>query len=181
MFRQLLFAQMIRIPPSGRSSRLGPAQAPRARGRARVAGTLGFAIAALAAYCTSAGATGAHSAGTISGVATGRLHLVRAEGSTLIEEGPVSGALTGRASARLKTGAAYTATFTIRTSSGVIHGRGQAQPGKKPGRYESFRGSFVTLGGSGRYAHITGSGGLYGVFDRRADSVVIQTTGRLAY
>ena len=80
----------------------------------------------------------------------------------------------------MKTGAAFTATFTIRTSSGVIRGRGQAQPGKA-GRYESFRGSFVALGGSGRYAHITGTGGLYGVFDRRADSVVIQTTGTLAY
>jgi hypothetical protein len=40
---------------------------------------------------------------------------------------------------------------------------------------------FVTVGGSGRYVRVAGRGGLYGVFDRRTDAVVIQTTGRLSY
>lgn len=142
-----------------------------------------FALIAVVAACWSCGAStvGAHSTRSISSVATGRLHLVRAEGATLFEDGPVSGALTGRASARLRIGARFTAAFTIRTGAGLIRGHGEAEPDGSPGRYESFRGMFVTVGGSGRYVRVAGRGGLYGVFDRRTDAVVIQTTGRLSY
>jgi hypothetical protein len=119
--------------------------------------------------------TSAHAAHTLSGTATARLHLVRAEGSQLIEEGPVSGALTGSASADLHTGAVFTARFTIKTNHGTISGRGQATP-HGSGRYQSFRGTFYPTSGNGRYTHISGHAGLYGVFDARTDSVVIQTT-----
>jgi hypothetical protein len=122
----------------------------------------------------------AHAARTLNGTATAHLHLVRAEGSELIEEGPVSGALTGSARAELRTGAVFTASFTIHTSAGSITGHGHANP-HGSGRYQSFSGSFLATHGSGRYAHVSGHGGLYGVFDRRTDSVVIQTTGTLTY
>jgi hypothetical protein len=118
----------------------------------------------------------ARAAHVLGGTATARLHLVYPEGSELIEEGPVTGALTGSARATLHTGAVFKASFTIRTSAGSISGHGEAQPGGS-GRYQSFKGSFLASGGSGRYAHIRGRAGLYGVFDRRYDSVVIQTTG----
>jgi hypothetical protein len=122
----------------------------------------------------------AHVAGTLHGTANAHLHLVRAEGSELIEEGPVSGVLSGSASGEFHTGAIFTASFTIRTHDGTISGHGQATP-HGTGRYQSFSGSFLATNGSGRYAHIRGRGGLYGVFDRRTDSVVIQTTGTLTY
>jgi hypothetical protein len=118
---------------------------------------------------------------TLTGTATAQLHLVKANGARLIEEGPVTGALRGSARAELDLGAIFTAAFTIYTHTGSITGKGQANP-HGAGRYESFSGSFQAIKGSGRYAHITGRAALYGVFDRRTDSVVIQTTGgKLTY
>jgi hypothetical protein len=140
-----------------------------------VLAALGLAVLLLASRAaTSEGSR------TIHGLATAHLHLVRAEGSTLIERGPVSGALVGSAQAALKTGAAYTGKFTMSTAAGTITGTGQATPAKA-GRYQSFRGSFHVVSGTGRYAHVHGEARLYGVFDRRTDSVVIQTEGSLAY
>ncbi len=122
----------------------------------------------------------AHVARTLNGTATAHLHLVKAEGSQLIEEGPVSGALAGFARAELNASAVFTASFTIHTHGGSITGHGRATP-HGSGRYQSFSGSFLATSGSGRYAHISGRAGLYGVFDRRTDSVLIQTTGTLTY
>lgn len=122
----------------------------------------------------------AHAAGVLDGKATARLHLVQVEGSELNEEGPVAGVLTGTARGALHLGAVFVASFTIHTRSGSITGRGTAIP-HGTGRYQSFAGSFTATGGRGRYAHIRGRAGLYGVLDRRTDSVVIQTTGRLTY
>jgi hypothetical protein len=122
----------------------------------------------------------AQAARSLDATTTGRLHLVRAEGSQLFEEGPVSGAVVGSMRAALTTGAVFSGTFTTRTSAGSISGRGRAAP-HGSGRYQSFSGTFVVTGGSGRYARVRGQGGLYGVFDRRSDSVVIQTTGKLSF
>jgi len=122
----------------------------------------------------------ASGARTIHGLATAHLKLVKAEGSTLIEKGPVSGALNGSAQARLKTGSSFTGQFTMKTAAGSITGVGRATPGKA-GRYQSFHGSFRVVSGTGRYAHVHGEARLYGVFDLRTDSVVVQTEGTLAY
>jgi hypothetical protein len=137
----------------------------------------GYCFATFATLLAIGGAlSSVASARVLEGTATAHMHLIRAEGSELVEEGPVSGALVGSAKAELHTGAVFTASFTIRTSAGSISGHGQANP-HGSGRYQSFSGSFVATGGSGRYAHISGHAGLYGVFDRRTDSVVIQATG----
>jgi hypothetical protein len=99
----------------------------------------------------------------------------------LFEAGPVTGALSGSARAALDVGANFTSTFTITTRAGSITGKGQATP-HGTGRYQSFSGSFLAVSGTGRYAGIAGRAGLYGVFDRRTDAVVIQTTdGKLSY
>lgn len=117
----------------------------------------------------------------IHGLATAHLTLRKAEGSTLIETGRVSGAINGSVSARLKTRSRlFTAEYTITTASGSITGNGRATP-SGTGRYQSFHGSFRTTAGTGRYARIRGEARLYGVFDRRNDSVVVQTVGSLAY
>jgi hypothetical protein len=146
--------------------------------------TLLLAAGAMASAVGSVAArqpTSAQTARMLSGTATAHLHLIEAEGSELIEEGPVTGALTGTARAELHTGAVFKATFTIHTRAGSITGEGRATP-HGAGRYQSFSGSFRATSGSGRYAHISGRAGLYGVYDRRTDSVVIQTTdGALSY
>jgi len=117
---------------------------------------------------------------TLSGTATATLHLVKPNGSRLIEEGPVSGLLHGSANGAVHTGARFSGTFTIRTRAGSISGSGTATP-HGSGRYESFSGLFTATGGTGRYAHIHGHTGLYGVFDRRTDSVTVQMQGTLSY
>jgi len=149
-----------------------------------IASTVLASAAALIAYPATSVAgngTSARIAPVLQGTATAHLHLVSAEGSELFEEGPVSGALVGSAHAELHTGSLFTASFTIHTSAGSISGHGQANP-HGSGRYQSFAGSFLATSGTGRYAHIKGSAGLYGVFDRRTDAVTIQATGgKLTY
>jgi hypothetical protein len=86
--------------------------------------------------------------------------------------------------ADLHTGAVFTGSFTIHTHAGLITGNGTAKPSEESRgtRYESFHGTLVVRGGSGRYAHARGTAGLYGVFDRRYDSMLVQTTvGTLTY
>lgn len=117
---------------------------------------------------------------SLNATTTAHLHLVKAEGSELFEEGAVSGALPGSMQAKLKTGAVYTGSFTTHTHSGSIKGYGNAKP-HGAGRYQSFSGTFIVTGGTGRYAHVSGHAGLYGVFDRRTDAVTVQTTGKLSY
>jgi hypothetical protein len=158
----------------------------RRRGRARglaalaILATAGVMPISTAASSAAGGQAAAHAARWLNGTATAHLHLVRAEGSRLFEEGPVSGALPGSMRAELDTSAIFTGSFTIRTHGGSIKGHGRATP-HGSGRYESFGGSLVITGGSGRYAHVNGRANLYGVFDRRSDSVIVQTTGKLAY
>jgi hypothetical protein len=122
----------------------------------------------------------AHPARSLNVTATAHLHLIKPEGSELYEEGPVTGSLPGSMRAQLDTGSVFTGSFTIRAQNGSIKGRGKATP-QGSGRYQSFQGSFTVTGGSGRYAHANGHAGLYGVFDRRTDSVIVQTTGKVSY
>lgn len=117
---------------------------------------------------------------SLNATTTAHLHLVKTEGSELLEEGPVSGSLVGSMQAELVTGAVYTGSFTTVTREGSIKGHGTATP-HGSGRYQSFSGRVVVTGGTGRYAHVRGHAGLYGVFDRRHDSVIVQTTGKLSY
>jgi hypothetical protein len=124
--------------------------------------------------------TAAHAARSLNATTTAHLHLVKAEGSELFEEGPVTGTLPGSMQAQLKTGATFAGSFTTHTSGGSIKGHGSATP-HGAGRYQSFSGTFIVTGGTGRYTHISGHAGLYGVFDRRTDSVIVQTTGKLSY
>ena len=140
-----------------------------------------IAVAVLACSpVANAGSVLAQTASTLDGTATARLHLVKPEGSELIEEGPVSGALSGSARGDFYTGAQFTGTVTIRTHAGSISGRGRATPDGS-GRYQSFSGTFTLTGGTGRYTRAHGHVALYGTFDRRSDSVVVQTVGSFSY
>ena len=122
----------------------------------------------------------AHAARSLNGTATAHLHLVKPDGTQLLEEGPVTGALPGSMRAVIDTGNVFTGNFTIRTHGGTIEGNGRATP-HGAGRYQSFSGTITLTGGTGRYSHAHGRAGLYGTFDRRTYAMVIQTTGRFSY
>jgi hypothetical protein len=164
------------VQPSEIGDRWG--RRPRSLAVASRAGGLALSLGLLLLLAASPAIS--DGARTIHGLATANLHLSRAEGSTLIETGPVSGVIVGRAQARLKTGSSYTGKFTMSTAAGTITGLGKATP-SKAGRFQSFRGSFRAVSGTRLYAHVRGEAALYGVFDRRTDSVVVQTVGTLTY
>lgn len=82
--------------------------------------------------------------------------------------------------AHVDVGATFMGSFTISARGGSITGHGTAIP-HGSGTYESFAGSLVVNGGSGRYAHAHGHAGLYGTFDRDTYAFVVQTTGTLLY
>lgn len=122
----------------------------------------------------------AHAAHVLKATDTAHLHYVSASGSVLFDEGKATGTLPGSMRVHLNLGSTFTGTFTIHTSGGSITGHGSATP-HGSGRYESFSGTLTVTGGSGRYAHARGHGGLYGTFDRETYALVIQTTGSLTY
>ena len=122
----------------------------------------------------------AHFARTVSGNVSAHLHLVKASGSRLLEEGTASGGLPGRIRADLDVGATFTGTLTVYTSRGAVTGHGTAVP-HGSGRYESFSGTFTITGGTHRYAHAHGKAELFGTFDRRTYALVVQTHGKLTY
>jgi hypothetical protein len=150
-------------------------------------------VAARAAALAAVAATFAPQAGIASGpparasrtlAATDTAHLrynaKASEGATLIEEGSATGSLPGKMHARLKIEGTFSGTFSLATRGGTLKGRGVAKPSGS-GRYESFRGSLVVTGGTGRFTHAHGTAGLYGVFDRVKYQVTVQTTGSISY
>ena len=76
---------------------------------------------------------------------------------------------------------AVSARFTIYGAGGSISGRANARLSNPTSPDPSFRGAFSITGGSGRYAHVHGTGELFGVFARRGYGLVVQTIGELPY
>jgi hypothetical protein len=163
-----------------RISDIRPRRAPKALAATVVVVAVGtIVIFPTVSYSSGHKAT-ARASRSLNAATTAHMYLVKAEGSELFEEGAVSGALPGSMQAELKTGAVYTGSFTTHTHGGSIKGHGTATP-HGAGRYQSFSGTFIVSGGTGRYAHVSGHAGLYGVFDHRTDAVTVQTTGKLSY
>ncbi len=113
---------------------------------------------------------------------TAHLHYVTARGSYLLEEGSASGPLGGTVKARVRIAADISGSFTFYPRGGTISGYGLAGL-HESGRYVSFGGTLKVLGGTGRYAHASGHGRLYGVYNRGTPhlELTIQTTGSLSY
>jgi len=137
-----------------------------------------------AAYATGAAHRApearAHMAHTLKASDTAHLRYLSASGSLLLEEGQTNGTLPGRMRAHVNVGATFTGSFVTYTRYGTIVGHGRATP-HGSGTYESFSGTLVVTGGSGRYAHAHGTAGLYGTFNRDNYAFVVQTTGTLLY
>jgi hypothetical protein len=122
----------------------------------------------------------ADAARVLSATDTAHLHYLSSSGSLLFEEGKATGTLPGSMRVHLNLGTTFTGSFTIYASGGSIEGHGSATP-HGSGTYESFSGTLTVTGGTGRYAHAHGHGGLYGTFDRSNYALVIKTTGSLTY
>jgi hypothetical protein len=122
----------------------------------------------------------AHAAHALKATDTAHLRYLAASGALLLEEGQARGTLPGKMRARVSVGAIFSGSFVTYTRYGTIRGRGIATP-HGSGTYESFAGTLVITGGSGRYTHAHGTAGLYGTFDRDNYSFVVQTTGTLLY
>ncbi len=115
-------------------------------------------------------------AGIVSVKDAAKLHLAGANGNTLVEEGKASGTLPGSARVTLNVGTTTaTSSFKLQLSGGSITGYGTVRlHSGKSGQYDSFDGSVAISHGSGRYAHASGSGNLYGVIDRANDNPLCQ-------
>ena len=111
---------------------------------------------------------------------TGHLHLLKAFGSVLLEEGAAAGTLPGLAKVRLH-----------RRLDGhrLLHDPNQIRDHlwQRTRSVALLRQILelrrLALGdhGTGSYAHAHGSGKLYGVIDRRTSSLTVQTVGTLSY
>ncbi len=132
-------------------------------------------VAALGVY-----AGPARAARALKATDTAHLRYISASGSLLYEEGAATGTLPGRMRVHFNVGATFSGSFAIYTRGGAIKGHGTATP-HGSGVYESFAGSLVVTGGSGRYVHAHGRAGLYGTFNRGSYGLVVQTTGTLLY
>ncbi|MHB1538538.1 MAG: hypothetical protein ACYCST_20505 [Acidimicrobiales bacterium] len=146
----------------------------------RAAPPLFVAIALAPTAAVVAPAAAAGRSGEITDTAS--LHLLSADGNTLIESGRASGDLPGtvRVSLTLRSADA-TSKFTIQTSggslSGVAHGK------LKTGRagWDSFGGALSVQSGTGRFRGARGNGGLYGSIYRVTDAVKVKVSGKLRY
>jgi hypothetical protein len=113
----------------------------------------------------------------------GHLHLVEREssGSTLVEQGPVTGQFPCSVKAWFTIDASIVASVVIYPrDGGTIKGRVTATI-HGSGVYESFAGSLVVTSGTGRYTHAHGRAGFYGVFNRQTYATKVQIAGRLTY
>ncbi len=141
---------------------------------------LALAVAALSATYAAGIRPIARTAGTQNVKDEAHLHLTGTNGSLLIEEGQATGLIPGKVKASFEIESAVTSNFTIYAHGGSINGRGKGTL-HSTGPNSSFGGSLRITGGTGRYKHAHGSGGFYGVINRKTDAVTVQTSGQLAY
>ncbi len=138
-----------------------------------------------ASFCLALGPLAALSAAhTLAVNDTAHLTLKNPSGSgaTLLEEGSALGSLPGTVRARLTVGAeVVTAGFTIYLRGGTISGHSSAKLNAGRGEFASFGGSLNVSHGSGRYAHASGNGGLFGTINRNTDNATVQVVGKLRF
>jgi phage gpG-like protein len=113
----------------------------------------------------------------------GHLRFAHASGSVIIDEGRVSGTFPGTVRVRfLYNGEPdVSAVFTITGHGGSISARGTGRLSSPTSPTPSFGGHMTVTGGTGRYAHIHGSGQLFGVYNRRSYALTVQAIGKLPY
>lgn len=143
----------------------------------------GATLLALGVVASSTAQPLARSARVLNVRAEGRLRFVHASGSTLLDEGRVSGSFPGVVKVRFLYNGQPTvsAQFTIYGAGGSISARASGRLSSPTTATPSFKGRMQVTGGSGRYAHVRGSGELFGVFNRRTYALSVQAIGKLPY
>jgi len=128
-------------------------------------------------------APSAHAAGVLNVHDEGHLRFIHASGSVIIDEGSVSGTLPGSVRVRfLYDGEPQvSAQFTINGRGGSISAHATGRLSSLTSPSPSFSGHMTITGGSGRYAHVRGSGTLFGVYYRRSYGLTVQAIGKLPY
>ena len=129
---------------------------------------------------------GAYAARVLSVADTAHLHYAGESGLMLVDEGRATGALPGSVRVLFSVGATVKASFTIYTRYGSIAGSGsgelhESHTSNHANVDVSFGGTMRVSRGTGRYAHVHGKGGFYGVINRHDYAAIIQTTGTLSY
>ncbi len=112
---------------------------------------------------------------------TASLHLVGRPERVLTEQGTISGSVSGSVSARCVSisSTSGTATFTIYTKGGSFSGKA-ATRGHVEGASVPFAGTATITGGTGIWAHASGSSLHYsGVMDRQNFRITEHLTGSL--
>jgi hypothetical protein len=138
-----------------------------------------IALAVLPAL-TSAAAASLAAAAQLHASDRAKLHYVGAVGEEVYETGSASGSLPGSMHVHMIFESTFSGNFTIYTRGGSIDGRGSARP-HGGGIYESFAGTLVVTGGTGRYRHARGAAALYGTFDRDNYALTVKTAGTLRF
>ena len=139
--------------------------------------SLGLLIAlAIAIGAGANGATGAE----LHATDTAKLHYVGAVGEEVYETGGASGTLPGSMRVHMIFASTFSGSFAIYTRGGRIDGHGKAKPHGE-GVYESFAGTLIVTGGTGRYRRAHGTARLYGTFNRENYALTIQTAGTLRF
>jgi uncharacterized membrane protein len=154
----------VRKPCGSRSAR---------RRRAAYAAPIAIAIALGAGASLATGAD-------LRAVDTAKLHYVGAVGEEVYETGGASGTLPGSMRVHMIFAATFSGSFAIYMRGGRIDGHGKARPHGE-GVYESFAGTLVVTGGTGRYRRAHGTAHLYGTFNRENYALTIQTAGTLRF
>jgi hypothetical protein len=133
---------------------------------------------AIGAASKSPGAMAARST-SISDKST--LHRVKTIGNTLIEEGNAEGTLKGRVkiSLDLEEVGSATSHFVMYLPGGNLLGHANGKAATPKEDWESFGGNMWIDHGTGRYAHVSGSGKMYGALNRHTYVFVVQVTGRV--
>ncbi|MHB1858842.1 MAG: hypothetical protein ACYCUM_01825 [Solirubrobacteraceae bacterium] len=161
-----------------------PARTPRRRARPvalRLARSLLTSALALALLCCAAPLSAlASSALRLRATDRASLRYISASGSLLYETGRANGTLPGWMRVHMRIESTFTGSFAIHVRGGTIIGHGWATP-HGSGVYESFAGTLLVTGGTGRYRHAHGRAGLYGTFDRNNYDLTIKTAGTLLY
>jgi len=112
---------------------------------------------------------------------TGRLHAVGEPGSTFIERGSAVGTFNTSIAGRLTIVSSnrVTATFTVKPKGGSITGRGAARFAQK-GAYGYFGGTISITGGTGSYAHASGTNiGISGAISRETFALTVHVHGKI--
>jgi hypothetical protein len=112
------------------------------------------------------------------------LHLIKAVGETLIEEGTVSGNLPGSVRTQVNINAAAgraASSFTFHFKDGSLTGHANGKATSGSGGWESFSGTMKLEHGTGSYAHASGLGKMYGALNRRNDQLKVQAIGQIHY